>query len=292
MRFVLIVVLFSYTANLESKSFVFEDYTVKDKKLKHLVISEVAVFSLALVGFNELWYKNYPKSNFHFVNDNSSWLQMDKFGHAATSYYGGVNGIKLYKWVGLEYKKAIWFGGLSGLLFNSTIEILDGFSANWGASLGDVFANSMGSLLAISQELYWKEQKVMLKYSYSKSGISNSNTELFGNTILQRSLKDYNGQTYWLSVNINSFFELEKSSFPKWLNFSFGYSGSGMISAQNKTGDNRYRQYLFSLDVDLTRINTKNKFLKKLTHVFSFVKIPFPTFEFSNNQFKLHSIYF
>ena len=292
MRFVLIVVLFSYTANLESKSFILEDYTVKDKKLKHLVISESAVFSLALVCLNELWYKNYPKSNFHFVNDNSSWLQMDKFGHAATSYYGGVNGIKLYKWAGLEYKKAVWVGGLTGLLFNSTIEILDGFSANWGASLGDVFANSMGSLLAISQELYWKEQKVILKYSYSKSVIADSNTELFGNTIIQRSLKDYNGQTYWLSLNINSLFELEKSSFPKWLNFALGYSGNGMISAQNKTGDNRYRQFLFSLDVDLTRINTKNKFLKKLTHVFSFVKIPFPTFEFSNNQLKLHSIYF
>ena len=217
---------------------------------------------------------------------------MDKFGHASTSYYGGVNGIKLYKWAGLEYKKAVWVGGLTGLLFNSTIEILDGFSANWGASLGDVFANSMGSLLAISQELYWKEQKVMLKYSYSKSVIAGSNNELFGNTILQRSLKDYNGQTYWLSVNINSFFELEKNSFPKWLNFALGYSGNGMISAQNKTGDNRYRQFLFSLDIDLTRINTKNKFIKKLTHVFSFVKIPFPAFEFSNNQLKLHSIYF
>ena len=292
MRFILIVVLFSYSANLESKSFVLEDYTFKDNKLKHLVITEAAVFSLALVGFNELWYKNYPKSNFHFVNDNSSWLQMDKFGHAATSYYGGVNGIKLYKWAGLEYKKAVWVGGLTGLLFNSTIEILDGFSSNWGASLGDVFANSMGSLIAISQELYWKEQKILLKYSYSKSGIADSNNELFGNTILQRSLKDYNGQTYWLSVNINSFFEIENSSFPKWLNFALGYSGNGMISAQNKTGDNRYRQFLFSLDVDLTRINTKNKFLKKLTHVFSFVKIPFPTFEFSNNQLKLHSIYF
>ena len=292
MRFVLIVVLFSYSANLESKSFVLEDYTFKDNKLKHLVISEAAVFSLALVGFNELWYKNYPKSNFHFVNDNSSWLQMDKFGHAATSYYGGVNGIKLYKWAGLEYKKAVWVGGLTGLLFNSTIEILDGFSANWGASLGDVFANSMGSLIAISQELYWKEQKILLKYSYSKSGIADSNNELFGNTILQRSLKDYNGQTYWFSVNINSFLNLEKSRFPKWLNFALGYSGNGMISAQNKTGDNRYRQFLFSLDVDLTRINTKNKFLKKLTHLFSFVKIPFPTFEFSNNQLKLHSIYF
>ena len=41
-----------------------------------------------------------------------------------------------------------------------------------------------------------------------------------------------------MSVNINSFFEVEKSSFPKWLNFALGYSGNGMISAQNKTGDN------------------------------------------------------
>ena len=292
MRNILIVVFFFYAAKLESKSFLLNDYPNKDNKLKHLVISEVAVFSLALVGFNELWYKNYPKSNFHFVNDNSSWLQMDKLGHAATSYYGGVNGIKLYKWTGLEYKKAVWIGGLSGLFFNSTIEILDGFSTNWGASLGDVFANSMGSLLAISQELHWQEQKVLLKYSYSKSSFSDSNTELFGNTILQRSLKDYNGQTYWLSVNINSFFELEKSSFPKWLNFALGYSGNAMTSAQNKTDDNRYRQYFFSLDIDLTRIETKNKLLKKITHVFSFVKIPFPTFEFSNNQLKLHSIYF
>ena len=174
MRNILVVVFFFYAAKLESKSFLLNDYPNKDNKLKHLVISEVAVFSLALVGFNELWYKNYPKSNFHFVNDNSSWLQMDKLGHAATSYYGGVNGIKLYKWTGLEYKKAVWIGGLTGLFFNSTIEILDGFSTNWGASLGDVFANSMGSLLAISQELHWKEQKVLLKYSYSKSSFSDS----------------------------------------------------------------------------------------------------------------------
>ena len=101
MRNILIVVFFFYAAKLESKSFLLNDYPNKDNKLKHLVISEVAVFSLALVGFNELWYKNYPKSNFHFVNDNSSWLQMDKLGHAATSYYGGVNGIKLYKWTGI-----------------------------------------------------------------------------------------------------------------------------------------------------------------------------------------------
>jgi len=296
MRFVLIVVLFSYTANLESKSFILEDYPFKDKKLKHLVISEVSVFSLALVGFNELWYKNYPKSNFHFVNDNSSWLQMDKFGHAATSYYGGVNGIKLYKWAGLEYKKAVWVGGLTGLLFNSTIEILDGFSSNWGASLGDVFANSMGSLLAISQELYWKEQKVMLKYSYSKSVIADSNTELFGNTILQRSLKDYNGQTYWLSLNIKSLLLSDDRNFPAWLNLAVGHGADKMTQPYPisllTVGNEFERQFYMSFDIDLNKIKTKNQFVNSVLHFFGFIKFPAPTIEINNGKLIFHPIYF
>ena len=39
----------------------------------------------------------YPKSKFHFINDNREWLQMDKFGHAMTSYYTGYLGVKAYK---------------------------------------------------------------------------------------------------------------------------------------------------------------------------------------------------
>ena len=77
----------------------------KNKKLNQLILYEVGTYSLGLVAMNELWYKNYPKSNFHFINDNSSWLQMDKMGHIATSYYSGVNGIKLYRWAGIDEKK-------------------------------------------------------------------------------------------------------------------------------------------------------------------------------------------
>jgi hypothetical protein len=32
--------------------------------------------------------------------------------------------------------------------------------------------------------------------------------------------KDYNGQTYWLSVNLHSFIKA-----PKWLNLAIGYGG-------------------------------------------------------------------
>ena len=44
----------------------------KNIKLNQLILYEVGTYSLGLVAMNELWYKNYPKSNFHFINDNSS----------------------------------------------------------------------------------------------------------------------------------------------------------------------------------------------------------------------------
>jgi len=261
-----------------------------DHKLRNIIIFEASTYSLAIVGFNELWYKNYEKSRFHFINDNASWLQMDKMGHLATSYYSGVVGIKAYKWTGLNSNKAIWIGGLSGTFFNTTIEILDGFSANWGASVGDLVANSLGSMLAISQELYWKDQRIQIRYSYSRSDISKNNTDLFGDSFIQRSLKDYNGQTYWLSCNVNSF--LNANYIPKWLNFAVGHSASGMLAGSNKTNDNRERQLLLSFDIDLSRLEFDNKFLNTLIHTFGFIKIPLPTLEFSNSNFKFHPIYF
>ena len=231
------LILFFNSIHLFSSNYIDIDRTQK-KRLKNLVLFEIGTYSLGLYAMNELWYKDYPKSKFHFINDNSSWLQMDKLGHAATSYYAGVNGIKLYKWSGLDDNKAIWIGGLSGTFYNTIIEVLDGFSSNWGASMGDLFANSLGSFFAIYQQLLWDEQKILLKFSYSRSETSSYNSDLFGNSYFERSLKDYNGQTYWLSMNINSLFSIENSQFPDWLNIAVGHSGNNMISSNNTTDDN------------------------------------------------------
>ena len=291
MRLFYIFLILLFNNNLFSTNFSINPKE-KNKKLNQLILYEVGTYSLGLVAMNELWYKNYPKSNFHFINDNSSWLQMDKMGHIATSYYSGVNGIKLYRWAGIDEKKAIWIGGLRGTLYNSIIEILDGFSENWGASMGDFASNSFGSFIAISQELYWKEQRILIKYSYSRSDLSYQNSELFGDNFFQRTFKDYNGQTYWISMNINSMFRVDNSQFPDWLNLALGHSAKGMTSPNNTTNDGRYRQFFLSFDIDLMRIKSKNKILSVLSNVFGYIKIPFPTVEYTNNQFTLHPIYF
>ena len=267
--------------------------TVDKKKRNILLISEAAIYTGALVTLNQLWYADYSRSSFHFINDNAEWLQMDKLGHMTVSYYWGVAGIKAYEWAGMKRKNAIWYGGLTGTFFLTAIEVLDGQSTEWGASSGDLLANTTGSLIAIAQALKWNEQRIQLKYSYSPSEWANTNPEQLGANHLQRTLKDYNGQTYWLSFNLKSLLDIQSINFPQWLNVAVGHGADGMISAYQKENDSqRKRQFLLSLDVDLTRVKTKSKILNTVLHSFGFIKFPMPTLELSNGKLHAHSIYF
>jgi len=56
----------------------------------------------------------------------------------------------------------------------------------------------------------------------------------------------------------------------------------------NVTSFNRYRQGYFSLDVDLTRIKTKSRFLKSVFSCLNIIKIPFPNLEVSEGKLKFN----
>ena len=135
----------------------------------------------------------------------------------------------------------------------------------------------------------------MLKYSFHRTSYAKQRPNTLGNGLAEEFLKDYNGQTYWLSANINSFFETE--SIPNWLNLAFGYGADGMLTGESNDpqflDQQRTRQYYLSLDIDLTRIRTNSHLLKTLFDVFNLIKIPFPALEInSNGRIKWHYIYF
>ena len=118
-----------------------------------VIIAEAAAISGTLVGLNELWYADYPRSKFHFINDNDEWLQMDKLGHMYSAYHVGNAGANLLQWSGLSKKKQLVYGATLGFVFLTAVEVLDGYSQKWGASTGDVIANATGTALYVSQEL-------------------------------------------------------------------------------------------------------------------------------------------
>ncbi len=280
----------------------------------------LAVYSGGMYLLGKAWYKDNLTNSFKFFNDNGEWLQMDKVGHVFSAYNEAGFVHDLYRSAGVRERKALWLGIGAGLLAQTSIEIFDGFSDRWGFSWGDVAGNFAGLALFGFQQAAWHEQKLKLKVSsdfrsYSTSDIlplsgSESDNlhrragELFSNNLAGRLLKDYNAQTYWLSFSPADF--SSQRFWPAWLDISIGYSGENLFGGYGNTWDYqgntyqlsgrdfpRYRQFLLSLDLDLTRIPCRSAFLRDVFRVLNIIKIPAPTLELNSlGKLKGHWIYF
>jgi hypothetical protein len=260
-----------------------------------VVITEATLATATLVGLNQLWYADYERSSFKTLNDSGEWLQMDKMGHVFSSYQLGRLGSNTLNWAGVSEKDQLIYGSTLGFGFLTAVEVLDGFSEEWGFSWTDMAANATGTGLYVGQQLLWQEQRIVLKYSFHRTRFAKQRPNKLGNGLSEEFLKDYNGQTYWLSANINSFLKTE--TIPNWLNVAFGYGAEGMLTGEANDplflNQNRRRQFYLSLDVDLTRIKTNSQFLKTIFDVFNVIKVPFPTLELNDNgRVNWHSVYF
>jgi len=266
--------------------------TIYKHRLRTTAISAGALYGATMTTLWFLWYNDYEHSEFHWINDNGAWMGLDKMGHMTTVYTTSGYMYEALRWSGVDNTKATLYGALTGWGFMASVEFLDGLSAEWGASWGDIIANTTGAALFVSQQLIWKEQRIRLKFSYSPSSYAQYRPDLLGENHWQRIIKDYNGETFWLSANIASFIHKD-SRFPKWLNVAVGYGGKGMLGAYSNPPEHngqplpefdRVQQYYLSLDVDWTRIKTNSAVLRTVFKVFSFVKLPFPALEYNNEN--------
>lgn len=291
-----IEILFSTTAF--SQTTFFQSATEQNKKRIWLVsgiqaYTEIGTFA----ALYPVWYAQNTTSQFHYFNDFGNWGNVDKYGHSYSAYQLSKLSSDFYRWAGVPKKKSAIIGSIIGLSFQSTLEIFDGFSNGYGFSWGDMLFNALGSGLYVSQELVWAEQKLIPKFSYHPTKYAALRPEILGSNQAERFLKDYNGQTYWLSFSPNHF--AKNSMFPKWLCISIGYGIDGRIvgdqtsytSADGITYHSK-QQYYLSVDLDLKNLPIKNKTLKKIVCAFNYLKIPAPTVSFQKNKIQFLPIYF
>ena len=152
---------------------------------------------------------------------------------------------------------------------------------------------------------------MLLKFSsfpvnyISDDGIQKRVSDIYGSQLVEKLLKDYNAQTYWLSLNPNLF--IDKSNWPQYLNIAIGYGSNGLYGAhKNEWLDSqgnkimldplyfpRLHQYYLSFDLDLRKIKVKNHFLKTSLRILNIFKFPSPTLELrSNGRIKAHWLHF
>ena len=301
-RIVLVLLFLVFSTVLSAQTDMLRNDSINKKRLNTVIYGSVGFYSATLVVLYYVWYKDNMGLPYHFINDSQYWLQIDKVGHMTTAYTLSNYGYWLLRWSNVPENKSIGYGALMGFGAMTVIEILDGFSSDYGASWGDMAANTIGTGLFAGQQLLWHEQRLMLKFSYHPTEYAQYRPDKLGENHLQRILKDYNGHTYWFSANIHSFLKKD-SRFPSWINVAVGYGGKGLLGeTSNPECDNngnpiphfdRVRQYYVSMDIDWTRIKTNSNFLKFLFKGLSFVKLPFPTLEYNKeNQLVFHWLYF
>jgi hypothetical protein len=236
---------------------------------------------------DKAWYKS-GKSKFHFFNDNAGWLQVDKIGHAFSAYHISRYCYALMKNSGYDERKSAFLSVLTGGILMLPIEIFDGFSPDYGASAGDALANLSGSALFGLQQIFWREQRIMLKFFYRESIFPQMRPNIFGKNLPEKILKDYNGQTLWLTFDGAKFFK-NAPRICRYVHLSFGYAGRNMLYANaEKSAENGFiqeRAFFLSLDLALQNVPTRKKWLRTLLDFTSTVKIPAPALGFSKGNF-------
>ncbi len=270
-----------------------------------------ALYGAASVGLYQAWYADYERANLRSFNDWPEWNQMDKAGHVFSAYMFNRYAFAGLRWAGLKRPAARYTAmGVANLL-QGTIEIMDGFSAEWGFSWSDMGANLSGSLIFTLQDIAWQEQRILLKVSndlrpipdvpvFNSSGAASNLgyvvRDRFGTNFFERYLKDYNAQTIWLSVNPKAF--IPKSNLPVWLNVAVGYGAENVYGAYGNSwreGDNgflypeeRYRQLFLSPDIYFSRIPTKKRWVRLTLGILDFIKFPAPALEYSQGRLSGH----
>ena len=240
------------------------------------------VWSGSMLGLWQFWYKDAELTNWHSFDDSKNWLQMDKAGHFYTAYKLNQLNTDLFAWTGLDKRTSLWIGSGVSFGYQATLEILDARTVQWGFSWGDMLANTIGTVGYLGQQLAWDEERIIPKFSFAPTEFADIRPNVLGSAFHESLLKDYNGQTYWLSFSPGTF--MKDSKFPKWACISIGYSaheklvGSEEYYLDQTTGIeyNSKREFLLSLDIDFSRIPVKKPWVRVLLKQLNYLKIPFP----------------
>ncbi len=263
--------------------------------------AQATVLFGGMAWLNYVWYKDRERQGFDFYNtDGKEYLQIDKLGHGFGAYQESLIAYQSLRWAGVKKKTALLIGAPMGFILQAPIEVFDAMYDGYGFSKNDMIANFTGSSLFALQEIFWNEQIIKPKFSFSPSPYRKFHPGKLGETPAQSFFLDYNSHTYWLSFPAQKVLFTEKV--PNWLNFAVGYSANGMIGEfENATTYNgnpipefeRYRQFLFSVDVDLTKIKSRYAGVRTLLDALNRIKIPAPTLEINRvDGVRLHGLYF
>jgi len=180
-----------------------------------------------------IWQKSTiwdETGEFTFADDLDYALGADKYGHAFAAYLASYMMTEALAESGVSWESANIYGAGMGLMFQTYIELIDGFGENWGFSKSDMYANIAGSGFFLAQHYFPFLQNFTPKFMYIPAPwhgeLKRRPSTNFND--------DYSSHTMWLSVDIHNLLPSGlKDYWPSWLELSFGYAVRNLCDTLN-----------------------------------------------------------
>lgn len=221
------------------------------------------------------WWKD-NRASFHFREDLKYGRWVDKIGHFYGASLMSTGITNLYEWAGIPRNRAAWYGAGASLLFQTYVEIEDGFST-WGFDRVDFAFDAAGAFFPLARTKIPALEYVDLKLSYQASPLLNSaaGTGFRGQQHIM--IDDYEGQTFWLTTRFDHLLPRTAADvMPDFLGIALGY---GARDVAYKTA---HSVMFVALDFDVREIIPRGTpLLRAMGDILNYIHFPAPAVRIS-----------
>ncbi len=239
-----------------------------------------AIITIHLYQQSGWWRDN--RTSFHFQEDLRYGLNVDKFGHFFGAYLLNFSISKALVWADMPEKEAMWYGAGGALLFQTYVEVEDGFST-WGFDRVDFASDVAGAAWMPLRSMIPALRVLNMKLSYHPSDLLGSTGGRGFKGQKHLVIDDYEGQTIWFTLDVHAVLpEGLRSYWPEFLHLAYGYGARDIADVHP------YRVYFLAPDLDMTKIIPQtSSFLRTLSETLNFIHFPLPAWKF----YPTHTIY-
>lgn len=263
MKSLILIFIFAFGLSYSTAN---DSAKVNPYRLGFVLGASIGVFTAVHLQQYNSWWKG-ELTKFHFKDDFNQVLNADKFGHAYFSFLISDLLSRSLLWVGVNESSALVWGGAGSLIFQTYVEIEDGFRPSLGFSISDWISNAMGAFLPYARSRFDFLKAVNFKISMFPSEKFKSGAHRF-------IVDDYESLYFWLSFDVSKFWKTE--FFSQWFIDFFDVAVGYGVKQIDWRGNGKVEIFL-SIDYDLSKIPTNIWLLRQIFQMLGYYHFPSPT---------------
>jgi hypothetical protein len=192
------------------------------------------------------WYQGQKQDEIRWINDwgGETYLNLDKWGHFMGGAVLAQTLTQSLQWSGFTPRTAAVLGTAASWAALLEVEMRDAHFDQWGFSIPDFVANSVGASVPLVHNLWPATQIVRFKFSYMPSALylDNKARAAANRPRIEHLIDDYEGMTFWLTLAVEPLLKGRAAElWPDFLGVAVGYGANGLHGSNVKSkGPNKF----------------------------------------------------